>query len=337
MSNIHEFGGKNNKKSIKQRTIVQTSTEDPLSTLEELLNSSDCQEKLGQRVQWSIAGPNTWVSTGKTQRILDSGMYDIDSDRGEPLFIKKDINVDDYLMFPDSKSDNILKEISDFWNKSDVFKKFGFLHRRGILLYGSPGGGKTVIVQQIIKQIIDRKGIVFLCNNPDIFSTGIQAFREVEPNRPVVCIFEDLDSIIEHFGEDSILSILDGEDQIDKVLNIATTNYPEKLDKRLVARPRRFDRVIKIGMPDENVRSIYFKEKLSIKQSEIDKWVRETEGFSFAAMAELVISVKCLGNDFKSSVETLKKMMIQKISSSESDGSSIGFGEVNVDDDDMLE
>jgi ATP-dependent 26S proteasome regulatory subunit len=55
------------------------------------------------------------------------------------------------------------------------------------------------------------------------------------------------------------LSVLDGENQVDKVLNIATTNYPEKLDRRLVGRPRRFDRLIYIDMPNHVVRREYFK------------------------------------------------------------------------------
>jgi hypothetical protein len=325
MSEINDFGkGKVMKqKDTGNRPIEARGARD---LLESLVEDGEDSAKENARVQYSASGPNTWMGAGKTIKTLSSGMYDIDTYKGEPIFEKKDINVDSYLLFPDSKSEKILNEINDFWNRGEVFKEFGFLHRRGVLLYGSPGGGKTVIVQQIIKQVIDRKGIVFLCSNPEAFSAGIHAFREIEPHRPVVCIFEDLDSIVEHYGEDSILSILDGEDQIDKVLNIATTNYPEKLDKRLVARPRRFDRVIKIGMPDENVRRLYFNKKLNIKEDELETWVKSTNDFSFAAMAELVISVKCLGNDFNKSVETLKKMMVQKISSSESEGGSVGFG-----------
>lgn len=316
----------NDFKAEMDRKVDISEVLNQLSIPDDGCESSDPKKAERTRVQWSVHGPNTWIASSKTIKTLESGMYDIDNYRGEPIYIKKDINVDSYLSFPDSTSEKILTEIDDFWNKSDIFKKFGFLHRRGVLLYGSPGGGKTVTVQQIIKQVIDRKGIVFLCSNPEAFAVGLQAFREVEPLRPVVCIFEDLDSIIEHHGEDAILSVLDGEDQIDRVLNIATTNYPEKLDKRLVARPRRFDRVIKIGMPDKKVRAIYFKEKLSIKDSEIKEWVKLSEGFSFAAMAELVISVKCLGNDLLETAETLSKMMEQKISSADSDGGGIGFG-----------
>ena len=278
-----------------------------------------------KKSQWALCGPGEFLAIQKTQKSLSDGVYRIKMVNGEIVFYKTEINVDDLLTFPDSMSDKILKEIDDFWSKSEAFKKFGFLHRRGYLLYGPAGGGKTSLVQQILKKIIDLKGVVFLVDNPMLLGLGLAMFREVEPTRNVVCVFEDLDSIIDTHGEDAILSILDGEMQIDKVLNIATTNYPEKLDKRLVGRPRRFDRVMKIEMPDETVRRLYFTQKLGIEDKEIDLWIKKTEDFSFAAMAELVISVKCLGTPFNDAVKILSDLLDSK-PTSEHNGGGMGFG-----------
>jgi SpoVK/Ycf46/Vps4 family AAA+-type ATPase len=184
------------------------------------------------------------------------------------------------------------------------------------LLHGPAGSGKTCLVQQIIADIVTADGLVFQCNNhPAIFNDGLSQFRKVEPNRPIVCLFEDIDAIVDEHGEDEILTLLDGENQIDKVLNIATTNYPEKLDKRLVARPRRFDRVLKIGMPTAAVRKMYFEKKLKVSDDEIEKWVSASDGFSFAACAELVISVCCFEKKFEDAVETLKEMMSATLNS----------------------
>lgn len=279
----------------------------------------------GNKSQWAVCGSGQFLGIQRTQKTLTAGVYKAKIRNEEVVMCKADINVDALMEFPNSITDKILTEINDFWDKEDLFKKYGFLHRRGYLVYGPAGGGKTSLIQQIIKKIIGRNGLVFLCENPQILGLALATFREIEPDRNIVCIFEDLDTIIETFGEDTMLSILDGEMQVDKVLNIATTNYPEKLDKRLVGRPRRFDRVIRIGMPDDTVRRLYFSGKLSIEKDELDEWVTKTDDFSFAAMAELVISVKCLGYTLNESVKALRSLLNNKPSSS-GDGKPVGFG-----------
>ena len=155
----------------------------------------------------------------------------------------------------------------------------------------------TCLVKQIIEQIINNDGIVFDCRHPGHLNRALEMFRGIEISRRIVCTFEDLDAIIRDYGEDALLSLLDGENQVDRVLNIATTNYPEALDKRLVARPRRFDRVYKIDMPTSAHRKIYFQTKLDeelLSTIDIDKWVNETDKFSWASLSELIVSVFCL-------------------------------------------
>lgn len=292
-------------------------------------SEKDDLHKMVDLVQWAVCGPNTSKPVSTTFPKLNSGVYNIAMNQYHGLvFIQRNICVDDLLRFPDSVSDKILNEITTFWTKGEKFKEHGFLHRRGYLLHGPAGSGKTCLVQQIIHDIVTSGGLVFQCSgHPATFSDGLDVYRKVEPDRPVVCLFEDIDAIIEEHGEDEILTLLDGENQIDKVLNIATTNYPEKLDPRLVARPRRFDRVIKVGMPSDKVRRMYFEKKLNVNGSELDKWVEATEGFSFAACAELVISVCCFEKPFKEAVGVLKEMMEVKHSSRDyyNDDGNVGF------------
>lgn len=91
------------------------------------------------------------------------------------------------------------------------------------------------------------------------------------------------------YGESELLSILDGENQISGVCNIATTNYPELLDKRIVGRPCRFDRVHRI------------KKRLP-KGAPIEEWVRRTDGLSIASISETIISVFCFGKTLDEAV-----------------------------------
>jgi AAA+ superfamily predicted ATPase len=280
-------------------------------------------------VQWAVCGPHTYKPVSSTFPKLASGVYSVAvSQYHGIIYQKKQICVDDLLRFPDSLSDKVLNEITTFWGKGEKFSEHGFLHRRGYLLHGPAGSGKTCLVQQIVADIVKDDGLVFQCtNHPAVFNDGLSQFRKVEPHRPVVCLFEDIDAIVDEHGEDEILTLLDGENQIDRVLNIATTNYPEKLDKRLVARPRRFDRVIEVGMPSPDVRKMYFNKKLKVSDTELDKWVAASNGFSFAACAELVISVCCFEKEFEEAVEILTQMMSAQLSSRkyETDERGVGF------------
>jgi len=280
-----------------------------------------------KRTQWAIVGNGKYSPCASTERIIPAGVYTFNQSLEYGLYLEEvKVNVDDLINFPDSTFSSVLDEISCFWKTKNLFDKYGFLQRRGYLFYGPAGSGKTCLVQRLIQDIICNNGIVILGNcQPAFVTAGLAIFREIEPDRNIICVFEDIDSIIEKFGEADILSMLDGENQISRVLNIATSNYPERLDKRIVSRPRRFDRIIKIGMPTEIMRKIYFKEKLKLNgKDNVDDLVKKTDGLSFAAMAEFVISTKCLGNPEDETIEKLREMSGAKYSSSEFEG-NVGF------------
>ncbi len=288
-------------------------------------NAPATQNKL---TQWAITGEKVYQAVSTTTKALPPGVYSVTRDNmGHLLYVNINTKVDNLMEFPDSVHDRILGEIEEFWSRAGKFADFGFLHRRGYLFYGPQGSGKTGIVNQIMARIVKAGDVVFLCQRPEFLIDGLLDFRKVEPSRRAVCVFEDIDAIVREYGEDRLLALLDGENQIDYVLNIATTNYPERLDKRLVARPRRFDRVEKIGMPNADVRRVYLasKLKLDVNDDEVTAWVNGTDGLSFAALAEAVISVKCLGNDFENTLKILRTMATGKSSSSEFETSNIGI------------
>lgn len=280
-------------------------------------------------IQYSRMGDN-YIPCGRTSKILKSGSYKISrTDTGLPIFEPSPIKSDAWLTFRDSLITDVTSEIKTFWNSRQNFIDYGFMQRRGYIFYGPMGSGKSVLLKQLIHSLIEMGGIVFICDNsPDTVQNGLKFFSQIEPNRNIICIFEDIDAIIDRYGESDILSLLDGEDSVDNVLNLATTNYPEKLDRRIIARPRRFDRVIKIGYPEREMRQYYFEQKLNITKKEVTKWVDATENFTFAALSELVISVKCLGNDFDSSVKKLRDLLEIKVSSEDYKiGKRLGFGD----------
>jgi AAA+ superfamily predicted ATPase len=257
-----------------------------------------------------ISGPNTYQVCGRTVPQLPPGAYRCWTDcNGKPVYHAQDLQVDELIDFSGSLANRILEEIDCFWGRGDRFARFGFLHRRGYLFYGKQGCGKSSLIHQIIARVVAAGHVAFFCQNPYQFIPCMESFRQTEPDRPMVCVFEDIDAIIETFGDSELLQWLDGNHQVNKAVNLASTNYPKKLDRRIIARPRRFDRVLRIESPDERVRQAYFAKKMpDLPATELRAWVELSEGLPFAALAELIISVQCLGNDLDEAAATLKQL-----------------------------
>jgi hypothetical protein len=270
-------------------------------------------------IQWKVSLQGVYEACGVTHRQLPAGAYTCCLNQyGEPQLLAKDLQVDDLIDFADSLPSQILKEIENFWSLGEKFKRYGYLHRRGYLLYGPQGSGKSSVVHQVVHRIIHAGHVAVFCEHPGVLTRSLELFRKIEAERPLVCMFEDIDAIIEIHGDSELLQWLDGSHQINKVINIATTNYPERLDRRIVSRPRRFDRIIKIETPAARIREVYLAKKLpELPAAELARWVEITEGLSFAALAELVISVVCLGNGLEETVKVLRTLDDQHPSSRE--------------------
>jgi SpoVK/Ycf46/Vps4 family AAA+-type ATPase len=280
-------------------------------------------------MQWKVVQAGVFEVCGVTSPQLPAAAYGCTLNQyGDVQLITRDLQVDDLIDFADSLPARILSEIENFWALGEQFLKHGYLHRRGYLLYGPQGSGKSSVVHQVVHRIIKAGHVAVFCEHPGFLTRAMEVFRKIEPDRPVVCLFEDIDAIIELHGDSELLQWLDGSHQINKVINIATTNYPERLDRRIVSRPRRFDRIIKIEAPTPSIRVAYLTRKLPdlLTNGQLEHWVQMTEGLSFAALAELVISVACLGNSLEETVNLLRMLDDQHLSSKDFDRSgNMGF------------
>lgn len=269
--------------------------------------------------QWMIAGPNKFQVCGRTTDALPPGAYTVYFDGcGNPVYEGRNLQADELIHFPDSLPAKVQGEIKQFWGVGERFARYGFLHRRGYLLYGKQGCGKSSLVNQIVADVIADGHVAFYCQYPGHFIACMQKFRDVEPQRPMVCVFEDIDAIIANYGDSDLLQWLDGNHQVDKAVNLATTNYPEKLDRRIISRPRRFDRILRIDAPDARMREAYLARKVpELTGAELAKWVALSENLPFAALAEMVISVCCMGNDLEETAKLMHSIDAHNPSSAE--------------------
>ena len=226
---------------------------------------------------------------------LDPGVYIVDISREIGFFCKKIEPISDELfVFSDSIIQSLMSEISMFWDKKDLYNKNNLIHKRGILLEGFPGTGKTSIISLLSKEVIDRGGVVFKVSgyrNLDVYIDFlIDGFRKIQPDTPIVTILEDIDSYRD--AEEMILDFFDGKTNINHHIIISTTNNTENIPDTFL-RPSRIDLKIEVPLPCEQTRREYFKFK-KVPDADIDQLIEKSDGFSLADLKEFYICIYLL-------------------------------------------
>lgn len=122
-------------------------------------------------------------------------------------------------------------------------------------------------------------------------------FRRARHTTPCILVLEDLDSLLNDENRSFFLNELDGFEENEGILTIATTNFPERLDPSIIERPSRFDRKYTFELPAIEERRRYLQmwntgleEALRIEDELIEKIAGLTNGYSFAYLKELCIS-----------------------------------------------
>lgn len=266
----------------------------------------DIDELLESPLKWRQNGDVFSVQMDATAIArLPAGAYEAHMGFTGPYMSAVDLKQEELIPFKSGPCQQIVEEVGKFWDLEKRYAKLGLPYRRGILMYGPPGTGKSGIVRLVGQNLIKQNGMVVLVKRADVFTSFLPFLNKLEPNRKLVIVLEDLERLISR-QEQEFLQLLDGiASDRPGMLFLATTNHLEQLEPR-VYRPSRFDLLIEVGMPNKATRETYVRrlcEKFQTKYN--SKFVTLTDGLSFAALKEIIIS--CLVLDKK--IEDMVKRM----------------------------
>jgi len=181
----------------------------------------------------------------------------------------------------------------------DVFDTLDMAAAKGVLLYGPPGTGKTLLAKAVANEaesnFISIKGPELLNKYVGESEKGVrEVFKKARQNAPTVIFFDEIDSIAvergRHTGDSGVgervvsqlLTELDGLEELEDVVVVATTNRPDLIDAALL-RPGRLDRQVHVPVPDEAARRAIFevhtRHKPLADDVDLDELAAETENY----------------------------------------------------------
>jgi transitional endoplasmic reticulum ATPase len=213
---------------------------------------------------------------------------------------KPKVNLEEVIGL-DEEIDLILSHLSVPAKRLAEFRKRNLKQINGILLYGAPGTGKTLLAKAIAKKLNYN---LILVKGPELYKKYVgeteetirNIFKKARIAAPTLIILDEIDSLIAGRDSDTIsrinsanvnvlgqfLSELNGLSQLDEVVLIGTTNRPDILDPALI-RAGRFDLKIEIKKPNVNVLKEMFRTHCKIQK--IDVGEQELDDFAYSTFA----------------------------------------------------
>lgn len=200
----------------------------------------------------------------------------------------------DELTLAPALEQDLRATVREFFQAGALYRRHRLPHRRGLLLVGPPGNGKTSILRAIASDV-DLPVVVATLDSPNDVHNTRQAFQRAAELAPAVVCFEDLDALVgEGPGLSQFLNLLDGLEPLEGVLVVATTNRPDRIDPAIAKRPSRFDRVFLIGEPDLDLRRRYLERSLGADAppGAPERLAAATDGYSVAFLKELALQAR---------------------------------------------
>jgi AAA+ superfamily predicted ATPase len=243
-----------------------------------------CEQFFAAVCKWNTTGNNAVT-------VFDEGYFERDEELREEIKSRK---LEDMVLQPSIRQ-QLNHDVLEFFSQKEWYTEQGLPWKRGIILHGPPGNGKTQTIRALINE----------ANVATIYVRSLWSYRmppEVSIKRiyerareiaPCIVVMEDVDSLISAGIRSYFLNELDGMRTLNGVMTIVTTNHLEALDVAIRNRPSRFDVKIEFANPDAEMRAAYMGEPLflmKLKSEFATEVVQRTEGLSFAGLQEFVRS-----------------------------------------------
>ena len=211
---------------------------------------------------------------------------------------------DDVILDPVMKK-ALIDDVEGFFDNEAEYREFAVPFKRGIILHGAPGNGKSLSIKALMNSLASRPDPIptlyvksFAGCHDETYAIR-EVFLKARDTTPCLLIFEDLDSLVKEKVRSFFLNEVDGLEDNDGLMIIGSTNYLEKLDPSITKRPSRFDRKYHFALPAYSERVLYadyWKGKLA-KNQKVDfseglanAIAGITDGFSFAYLKEAFIT-----------------------------------------------
>lgn len=239
----------------------------------------------------------------------------------------------------------ILNEAKTFFSRLHVYERLKRPKKRGVLLYSSPGMGKTSAIEKFCHDAIaeDKGTVILIWPTSSVDPESISRFLSQNSDYAEACtrlvlIIEDIGGGEREGGHSrggvtsGLLNLLDGVGVTFRLPTfiIATTNHPENLLSSLANRPGRFDLMVELTPPssEERIKLLEFVCKREVTDDEKEAiTMKGTEKFSIAHIEEVVVRAELHDKSFKKVVEELVKHAELFNKNFENKGrNSMGFG-----------
>lgn len=198
----------------------------------------------------------------------------------------------------------VQNDIAKFLEKRAVYESIKTPYKMGMLFYGPPGNGKSILVQELIQQHKDAITIYMDPSQGMPSNLFLERTNKFTKNQTKIFIFEELTTNQKPEYISWLLRFLDADISMENTIVIATTNYPELLPENIVNRPSRFDDIYEFPNPTDKERGKLLAHYLQREATQED--VVSTDKFSIAEIKQFCIFMQVHDLEAGAALERIK-------------------------------